>query len=282
MFINTYSIIYDKLKMISKKLEKEIKQTISKLKIKKGSTLYIAGNLYNFSLRKEEIFFFCDYALKYFKKCIGSKGNIVVPTATLNIANSNKIYDKKKTKSYLMGIFSEHLRNQKNSFRSDHPLWSFSGIGKNVKNLLKDTSYSAYGEGSVFQKLLNNKTYFISLGEPHTSIGMIHYVEQLIGVPYRYNKEFIIKVKKNNKIKKKYTLLGVRFKSKNMIGDGNKKIISKLLDMNTFKISKFKKGNLYICDYDKIIENLKKIFKKNPRIWLKKDKTRQKNYYKDL
>ena len=130
------------------------------------------------------------------------------------------------------------------------------------KNLLNNTSHSAYGEGSVFQKLLNNKTFFISLGEPHTSIGMIHYVEQLIGVPYRYNKEFIIKVKKNNKIKKYYTLLGVRFKSKKMIGDGNKKIISKLIDMNTFKIHTFKKGNLYICEYDKIIKNLKIIFEK--------------------
>lgn len=281
MFINTYSIIYDKLKMISKKLEHIIKQTISKLKLKKGSTLYIAGNLYNFGLRKKEILYFCNYFLKYSKESIGSKGNIVVPTATLNIANSNKIYDKKKTKSYLMGIFSEYIRNQKNSFRSDHPLWSFSGVGKNIKDILDNTSYSAYGEGSVFQKLLNKKTYFISLGEPHTSIGMVHYVEQLIGVPYRYNKEFIIKVKKNDKIKKQYTLLGVRFNSKNMIGDGNKKIISKLIDMNTFKIHKFKKGNLYMCEYDKIIENLKIIFEKNPRIWLKKDKTRQKNYYND-
>jgi hypothetical protein len=110
---------------------------------------------------------------------------------------------------------------------------------------------------------------------------MIHYVEHLVGVPYRYNKEFIIKVKKDNKIKKQYALLGVRFKSKKMTGDGNEKIISKLINMNTFKIYRFKKGKIYICKYDKIIQNLKIIFNENPRIWLKNDKTKQKNYYAD-
>jgi len=267
--------------MISKKLETEIKETVLKLKLKKSSTLYIAGNLYNFDLKKEEIFDFCKYFLKYSKKKIGNQGNIVVPTATLNIPNSNKVYNKKKTKSYLMGIFSEYIRNQKSSYRSDHPLWSFSGIGRNIKKILNNTSFSAYGEGSVFQKLLNNNTYFISLGKPHTAIGMIHYVEHLVGVPYRYNKEFIVKVKKNNKVKNQYTLLGVRFNSKKVIGDGNKKIISKLTNMKTFKIYKFKKGYIYVSDYDKIVENLKTIIQKNPRIWLKRDKTTQKNYYKN-
>lgn len=267
--------------MISKNLENEVKRAILKLRLKKGSTLYIAGNLYNFGLRKNEINDFCKFFLRYLKKKIGNQGNITVPTATLNITNSNKIFDKKKTKSYLMGIFSEYVRNQKNSYRSDHPLWSFSGIGRNIKKILNNTSISAYGEGSVFQKLLNNKTYFISLGKPNNSIGMIHYAEHLVGVPYRYNKEFFIKVRKKNKIKKCYTLLGVRFSSKNMIGDGNKKIISKLVNMKTFKKYKFKKGNIYICEYDKVVENLKIIIQKNPRVWLKNDKIIQKKYYKN-
>jgi aminoglycoside 3-N-acetyltransferase len=262
-------------------LATKIKKTISKLGIKKGSTLYIAGNLYNFGIVKSDIYDFCEYFVKNLKIKISSQGNIVVPTATLNFTNSNRIYNPKKTKSYQMGIFSEYIRSQKNSYRSDHPLWSFSGIGRDVKRILNNISFSAYGEGSVFQKLLNHNTYFISLGEPHSSIGMIHYVEHLVGVPYRYNKEFIIKVKKDNKIKKQYALLGVRFKSKKMTGDGNEKIISKLINMNTFKIYRFKKGKIYICKYDKIIQNLKIIFNENPRIWLKNDKTKQKNYYAD-
>ena len=66
-----------------------------------------------------------------------------------------------------------------------------------------------------------------------------------------------------------------------MIGDGNKKIISKLVNMKTFKKYKFKKGNIYICEYDKVVENLKIIIQKNPRVWLKNDKIIQKKYYKN-
>ena len=179
-----------------------------------------------------------------------------------------------------MGIFSEYVRNQKNSFRSDHPLWSFSGIGKNIKKVLGKTSYSAYGDKSVFENLLSFNSYFISLGEPNTSIGMLHYVEHLVGVPYRYNKEFFVRVKKNNKIKKKYCLLGVRFRSKYIVSNNNSKIISKLKKMNTFKKVKFKKGYIYICKYKTIVTNLKKIISKKPTIWMKNDKILQKNYFK--
>lgn len=109
---------------------------------------------------------------------------------------------------------------------------------------------------------------------------MIHYVEQMIGVPYRFNKEVFVRVKKNNKIKKQYTLVGVRFVSNNTVeGDGNKKIIIKLIKMNTFKKVKFQKSFIYICEYDKLINNLVLIFQSNPRIWLKNDKRKQSTYY---
>jgi len=258
----------------------DLKEIINKINLKNGDTVYVAGNVFSFGLKLNEVKKFCDFLYKNLKKKIKSSGNIVVPTATLNLINTNKIYNKQTTKSYMMGIFSEYIRNLKHSYRSNHPLWSFSGIGKNIKKILNNTSISAYGEGSVFHKLLDTNTYFISLGEPHTSIGMIHYVEHIIGVPYRFNKEFFIKVKKNNKVMKQYTLLGVRFKSKNVIGDGNKKIISKLKQMKTFQVYKFKRGNIYICEYKKIIKNLKLIFLKNPKIWLKDDNTIQKKYYK--
>ena len=259
----------------------DLKKIINKINLKNSDTAYIAGNIFNFGLDVTEVSKFNEHLYKYVKKKIEPSGNIVVPTATLNLIYTNEIYDKRKTKSYMMGVFSEYIRNLKHSHRSDHPLWSFSGIGKNVKKIFNNTSMSAYGEGSIFHKLLDENTYFISLGKPNTSIVMIHYVEQIIGVPYRYNKEFLIKVKKNNKIINQYTLLGVRFKSKNIIGDENKKIISKLINMNTFRIYKFRKGNIYVCKYKTIVENLKLIFLKNPKIWLKNNKINQKKYFKN-
>lgn len=99
--------------MISINLKNKIKKITTELELKKGSTLYIAGNLYNFGLKKTEIEDFCNYFLKYLIKCIGNNGNITVPTANVDLINSNKIFDKKKTKSYCMGIFSEFIRKKK-------------------------------------------------------------------------------------------------------------------------------------------------------------------------
>ena len=63
---------------------------------------------------------------------------IVFPTATLNLANNDIIFDIANTPSYLMGSFSEYLRKKKNSLRSLHALWSVSAIGPNAKFLLSN------------------------------------------------------------------------------------------------------------------------------------------------
>ena len=59
-------------------LKKNIEKTILNLKIKRNSTLYIAGNLYNFGIGYNEINNFCDIFVKELKKKIGINGNIVV------------------------------------------------------------------------------------------------------------------------------------------------------------------------------------------------------------
>jgi nitrogen regulatory protein PII len=105
-------------------------------------------------------------------------------------------------------------------------------------------------------------------------------LSKLIGVPYRFNKEVFVRVKKNNKIKKQYTLVGVRFVSNNTVeGDGNKKIISKLMKMNTFKYLNSKKVLFIFVNMMKLIKNLILIFQNNPRIWLKNIRENKSTYY---
>ena len=65
-----------------------------------------------------------------------------------------------------------------------------------------------------------------------------------------------------------------------MISDNNVKIIKKLKAMNTFKKIKFNKGYIYICKYKTIVENLRNIIMKNPRIWLKNNNVAQIKYFK--
>ena len=95
------------------KIENEIKKQISKFPFKKGTIVYVAGNTFNFGINSEDIKKFCKYFLTYLQKRIGPSGGVIVPTATLNLIKNKKVYDKKKTKSYTMGTFSEHVRGQK-------------------------------------------------------------------------------------------------------------------------------------------------------------------------
>ena len=110
---------------------------------------------------------------------------------------------------------------------------------------------------------------------------MIHYAEHVVGVHYRFNKEFFIKTKVKKKIKKKYCTLGVRFNSKNILQEqGNRVIINTLQRKKIFKIIKLHKGEIFIADYKLLVNTLIEMLLKNPRIWLKNNKIKQKDYFK--
>ncbi|MDC1179045.1 AAC(3) family N-acetyltransferase [Candidatus Pelagibacter ubique] len=257
----------------------EIKKSLDKFKIKRSSIVYISGNIFNLGLKKKDLKIFCEFFFSIIKKKISNSGGIIVPTATLNIANTKKIYTR-NTPSYMMGVFSEYVRKKEGCNRSNHPLWSFAGIGKNVEKLLKNVPISAYGYDSIFERLLNYNTYFICFGKPDLSLAMLHYVENLVGVPYRYNKEFLIRCKFKGKIIKKKSILGVRYNSKYNVGDENKKIMNYLNKKKIFKKISFRKDFIYICNYADIVKTMCTILSDRPTIWLKNEKINQKKILK--
>ena len=73
-------------------------------------------------------------------------GTIIVPTATLNLTGTKKIFDVLKTPSYEMGVFSEYIRKKKKSVRSHNPLWSVASIGKEKKYFTTNFTF-IYGCG---------------------------------------------------------------------------------------------------------------------------------------
>ena len=258
-------------------MKNDINKIINKIGIKKNSTLYITGNIFNLGIQSNEINKFCEIFYDMIKNKIKNSGNILVPTATLNLIRTRKIFDK-NTKSYLMGVFSEFIRQKKKSLRSSHPLWSFSGEGKNIKEIFKDISLSAYGQDSVFERLLKYKTTFICFGRPNLSIAMLHYAEQMVGVPYRFTKEFEVRCRIKNKIIKKTCLLGVRYNSNKIETDENQKIMNYLNNKNIFKKIKFRKSHIFYCDYKKLVDEMCKILSKRPKIWLKKENIKQNKF----
>ena len=81
--------------------------------------LFFGKPNFEFNLKNIDNFF-----LKQIKNIIGKNGNIVVPAFTYSYCN-NQIYDPKKVNKK-MGKFSEVVQLDKNSKRSNDPIFSVS------------------------------------------------------------------------------------------------------------------------------------------------------------
>lgn len=196
----------------SHNLKDVLKTDLKKLKIKNISNLFVTSNLTQLKYLRIKKDLKLKLILDSIKETMGKNYTIFTPTSTLNLVNTKKIFDIKKTKSFKMGPLSEYIRSQ-NSVRSLHPYWSISAIGKN-KNLLNNVSAHAYGHGSPWTLMLNKDFTQLNIGiHPSKAVTLIHHIETIVGVPYRFTKEFMHKVKIKGITKNKNFYMSVFYKS---------------------------------------------------------------------
>ena len=202
------------------------------------------------------------------------KTTIIVPTANLNLPNSGQKYDNADTASFKMGAFSEFIRKKKHAIRSFHPLWSMSGLGKNSKKILSNISSHAYSANSVVHKLFQEENnYFLALGQhPRFMLPIIHHLEHINQVPYRFEKTFTISCRDNEKyefIEKQFQLdvLKDQFRE-------NKRACNSLI-FNNFEskgelIKKmFNNTEIYLFNFFEFYELTNNLFKKDINCWWK-------------
>ena len=92
----------------------ELTECIQNLEINNADTLYTTGNVSRLArsrLKKDDIL---DALLSSFKISIGDKGTLFAPSASMNLCNTNTVFDIENTPSHEMGAFSEYLRQSKN------------------------------------------------------------------------------------------------------------------------------------------------------------------------
>lgn len=201
---------------LKKNFSRDFEKGLKKLGLNKTKNLFVTSNLESISkirIKKNDKL---KILLEGLKKIMGKNYTIFSPSASLNYCNRNFIFDPKNTPSFQMGPLAEFLRLQKNSCRSMHPFWSVSAIGKN-KNYLKDVSKHSYAYGSPWSKMLELNASQLNLGvHPSKAVTLIHHIETVCGVPYRFNKEFKCRVLYKNKVKTEKFYLSVFFKNRNI------------------------------------------------------------------
>jgi len=254
------------------KFKEEIFYKLNDLDISKAKCLFVANDMGKIGLVDNEskasmLNLIYETIIK-----INPKITIVVPTASLNLINSDKVFDINNTPSFRMGAFSEYIRKLENTKRSFNALWSLSAIGPLSDKITGKVSNHAYDDNSSFSKIFEiDNAFFLSLGNhPRFMLSIIHYFETMFKVPYRFTKAFEISCIINSKTYKEKFYLDVlneelRYNKRSF----NKKIFENF--ENKEKLKKVNLGNshIYYFNLNKFYKITCDLFKQDINCWWK-------------
>lgn len=176
---------------------KDIELALVESGLKKGDIVMIHSDISSFGkigdIKDRNKFLKC--IINSFLNVIGDEGTLVVPTYTYTFCRT-KIFDLRNTKSEV-GVFSEFVRNCDGAIRSEDPIFSHAGIGKNAKILLRNVGNVCFGKDSFFDRLYKFDGKIVNFGK-FFDITFLHYIENVFKVSYRFNKKFSGKVIKED------------------------------------------------------------------------------------
>jgi len=115
---------------------------------------------------------------------------LIFPTFTFSFCNGES-FDVQNSRTP-MGAINEYVRKRGGGVRSTDPLLSVYVLGDTL-NLLDGLSEYSIGSGSNYDRLhhCGKEVKFLFFGaDMRECFTYTHYMEAIIGVPYRYNREF--------------------------------------------------------------------------------------------
>lgn len=120
---------------------------------------------------------------------VGKEGTVVIPTFNWDFCEG-KTFDYNKTSGKTGALGNAALKDERFK-RTKHPIYSFAVCGRGQEDICSIDTEDSFGESTVFGYLYRNnaKAFVIGLNALE-GLTMVHYVEQIIGVPYRYFKTF--------------------------------------------------------------------------------------------
>jgi|TARA_B110000483_G_C18165578_1_gene531140 aminoglycoside 3-N-acetyltransferase len=245
--------------MKNKEIDKIIDYLLSK-KIKE-KFIIVHSNLMPFRLNKNKANKFVDHFVKRLEK----KFTIIMPAFKFNF--EKKIWNYNSTKSE-MGIMTEIFRKKYSLSRTIHPFHSISFYGKNSHLIRNKISKSSFGKNSFWSWACNRDDVLnlsLCLGIDGGAT-FIHYVEELLKVPYRkfIKLKFSLFGKNDKKINFSFTYFGIKnFKKSLIINDW------KLVEKNLLRLKIMKKrrvGDYFFCHMNtkQVTQFLYKKVRKNP------------------
>ncbi len=161
------------------------------LKISSGSTVFISSDISRlaFEALENNIDFNVNEFIDIIQDKIGNEGTLLFPVYNWDFCHGIPFnYNKTVGKTGLLGNAALKREDFK---RTKNALYSFAVWGKDKDFLCSLDPVISLGRNTVFEYLHRNNAINVVLDVAFSDHYTIcHYVEQLLGVPYRYNKYF--------------------------------------------------------------------------------------------
>lgn len=160
---------------------------------------------------------------------LGSGGTVLVPTYTFSFCRQEPFdVDHTPTEGGPWSTFApflEYFRTRPGTVRSADPIHSVAGRGPLAESLLRDVPPTCFGPGSVFDRLYAAKGKICTIGVGLSEASFQHFVEESVGVPFRYRKLFTGFVRESGRERKTGWVFNVR-----ILGDQSEPHLTHLED----------------------------------------------------
>jgi len=181
------------------------KKILDLFDIKKNDRLLISSNLLPLlnKYKEKNKNFDHNIFLESLISKVGKDGTILIPSFNFDFC-SGKTYDYNNS-SPTTGALARIALKRNDFKRTIHPIHSFLVFGKDQKYLCNLKNISSFGPDSPFNYMHKNevKNFVIGINYKRT-LTIDHYCEEVVGVDYRFLKEFksfYINEKREKKIK---------------------------------------------------------------------------------
>ena len=160
-----------------------ILDSLKQVRLKKGDSIFTYSNLGFFGKLKnaETSEDYCAAFRDAIFKIIGNEGTLVVPAFSYSFCNSTR-FNVSSTPS-VCGMFSEYIRNDAQSKRSNDPNFSISAIGESAEYFTQDCQPHSFGKDSFWERYLKKNGKFCNFNFDSGST-FFHYVEKILDRPY--------------------------------------------------------------------------------------------------
>lgn len=229
-----------------KTIQSDLRKILSNIPINTNEPLaFIHSSLFPFGIIEDGVSGICQTLIDW----IGPHGTLMMPTFTFK---KRECWHQQNSPSET-GILTEYFRTLPGARRTIHPIHSVAVYGKQAEYLSSEIDLSSFGEKSIFAKIFNLKATNISLGtEFEGGATYLHYIEELVKVPYRNYIDINTRVLdcKNVAIDKKFTYFA-RITNENVEWNNNWSIVWKdlisrnLIELHKLGPAKIMHSNMY-------------------------------------